>query len=231
MIPVSVLDNFFENPDDVRKFALQQTYTKKFAVPGYRTEPLHIIAPGLFDIFAARVFSLFFDFDAEPTISWNMSASFQWVPAVYETGWVHTDDVDKTHISGVVYLTPDAPLDGGTSVYKPTDRTQDIDDSLKAPFYDFYTTSSLDSFPDLEKYRKLRDDHNAKFDRTISIANVYNRLFTYNTYDYHSEDKFFGNTLEDSRLTLVFFAQTSGLRSPDFRYSNIQRRQDLDRRF
>jgi hypothetical protein len=226
MIPVSILDNFFENPDEIREFALKQSYSKKYAVPGYRTDPLHIIAPRLFDIFAARVFALFFDFDAEPSINWNMSASFQWVPAVYETGWVHTDDIEKTNISGVVYLTPDAPLDGGTSVYRPTSRTRDIDDGPKAPFYDFYTSERKDSFPDLENYRLARDTHNAKFDKTISISNVYNRLFTYNTYDYHSEDKFFGNTLKDSRLTLVFFAQTSGVRSPDYRYSNIQRRQN-----
>ena len=224
MIPLSIVDNFFEKPDEIRKFALQQTYAKKFAVPGFRTEPLHIIAPGLFDIFAARVFALFFDFGAEPNISWNMSASFQWVPASYETGWVHADDIENTQISGVVYLTPDAPLSGGTSVYAPSERTRDIDDSLKASFYNFYNDDLKTPYPELEAYRLARDTHNAKFDRTVSIANVYNRLFTYNTYDYHSEDKFFGNTLEDSRLTLVFFAQTTGVRSPDFRYSNIQRK-------
>jgi hypothetical protein len=48
--------------------------------------------------------------------------------------------------------------------------------------------------------------HNSKFTKILDVGNVYNRLFLYNGNQYHRENKFFGDSDNNCRLTLVFFA-------------------------
>ena len=59
--PISVVDNFYENPDRVRELALQEefTQTKKGGFPGERTRPIHEINLGLFNFFNHKLFSIY----------------------------------------------------------------------------------------------------------------------------------------------------------------------------
>ena len=201
MIPASIYDNFFEYPDAVRKYALSVEYSKHpGAVPGKRSEKISELNPELFNYFQMKIINLLYgagDYDV------GIDAYFQWVPEHYEEGWVHADNaggVNEPTIAGVIYLTPDAPLNAGTSVYQKTIATDLVTTShgIKTTFYQ-------DEPIDMSEYRLTRDLHNARYDKTIDVANVYNRMFIYNTIQLHRENKFFGTTIENSRLTLVFF--------------------------
>lgn len=201
MIPASIYDNFFEDPDAVREYALSINYSKHpGAVPGKRSEPLSQLNPDLFNIFQMKIINLIYgagDYDVA------IDAFFQWVPEHYEEGWVHTDGFGKENepsIAGVIYLTPNAPLDAGTSVYKKTIASDiiSISHGMKNSFYQ-------DDPVDMSEYRLHRDLHNASYEKTIDVSNVYNRLFIYNTTQLHRENRFFGTTIKDSRLILVFF--------------------------
>ena len=44
-----------------------------------------------------------------------------------------------------------------------------------------------------------------KFDLIDSIGNVFNRLFIFDAQNIHAASKYFGQTLEDSRLFHIFF--------------------------
>lgn len=201
MIPASIYDNFFDDADAVRKYALSLEYTKHpGAIPGKRSEKISDLNPELFNIFQMKIINLMYgagDYDV------GIDAYFQWVPEKYEEGWVHTDNlggINEPTIAGVVYLTPDAPLSAGTSVYKKT-----IAADLGVTAHGMKTTFYQDEPIDMSDYRLARDLHNYKYDKTIDVANVYNRLFIYNTTQLHRENKFFGTTIENSRLILVFF--------------------------
>jgi hypothetical protein len=44
-----------------------------------------------------------------------------------------------------------------------------------------------------------------EFKQTISVQNVYNRMILFHPLTWHAPAGYFGNTLEDSRLTITFF--------------------------
>jgi len=201
-IPVTVLDNFFDNPDAVRELALQQEFKpSEYGLwPGKRTKQLHEISHSLHDTVCNRLFSLFYNFKTEG-IRWKVEGSFQKVDKSYNTGWVHAD-TDQSILSGIIYLTPNADIKSGTSIYrqKPSDpfaRIKHVD--AKAANYKNEISNT-----DIEKYRL---ENNAQFEETIKVGNVYNRLLAFDSHMLHAAQDFFGDESEDNeRLTLVLFA-------------------------
>ena len=61
--PITVVDDFFEYPDEVREFALQQEYflDVENRWPGKRTKPLHEINFSLFNSTVNKVIYLFYN--------------------------------------------------------------------------------------------------------------------------------------------------------------------------
>ena len=203
-IPVLVVDNFFEDPDAVRNFALSLDYSEKEDnYPGVRTELLDTINPEFFKSLSMRLFSLLYDFNIQPTGGY-VQACFQLITEDYEEGWVHSDlSTDGWCMAGVIYLTPHAPLDGGTSLYRLTTSQHPTQDEFKNKFY-------LNQHVNISNYRQARDTFNQHYDKTLEVGNVYNRLVMYNTEQLHRGDKFFGLGKDTGRLTLVFFAKILG---------------------
>jgi len=216
MIPVTIVDNFYEDPYSIREYALRQQFTKcpTGHWPGIRSNSLHNLNNRMDQEFIQRVLYLFFDLQKD-VLSANFDINFQLIDQSYEEGWVHRDD--STTFAGVVYLTPDAPVDCGTSLYSrigPDDKGFDMTEKHK-----FYNKEPID----ITNYRKVRDTHNGQFIKTLDIGNVFNRLVVYPGNLYHRESKFFGSSTNNSRLTQVFFAQvtTSGVISPIEKSKNL----------
>jgi hypothetical protein len=192
--PTTIVDNFFENPSLIRKFALGLQYHKLDSVPGVRTKRLEEIEPEFSIFLHKKILSIFFDLNKE-NISYDMSTAFQLTSKKYEEGWVHIDDVNT--FAAVVYLNPETDPSAGTSVHKQIrDCNVDVWDQRNM----FYNDTV-----DVESIRKIREEHNSKFSKTLDVCNVYNRLFLYDGQSWHKENKFFGETADDSRLTLVIF--------------------------
>ena len=89
--------------------------------------------------------------------------------------------VDPTEWTGVLYLTPNAPIESGTLLFKA----------------------------DNESMIKIRseDKHEVDIDITAEISNLYNRLVLFRGRDipHRSNRPGFGDCLENGRLTQVFF--------------------------
>jgi len=208
MYPITVIDNFYKDPYLIREFALSQHFYQKGPWPGVRTDQFVKLEPDLFLEFVKKTLSVFFNLTHEQ-LFWNFNSTFQLCNKEFEEGWVHTDwDGKEPHgsrFAGVIYLTPDAPVSGGTSVFKlketETFDYHSMDWTAKNQFY----AGNIDR--SLEDYRLQRDAHNNKFIKTVDIGNVFNRLVLYNTTDFHKENLLFGETVNDSRLTQVFFVQ------------------------
>ena len=107
--PITITDNFFDDPEYVLSIAEKGTYTNPDAGrwPGVRSQPLHEIDGEFFNYLLQRYFLMFFpkedfygDFKAHAV------ANFQRIPPGVENGWVHMD-YPKTH-TFLIYLTPDA---------------------------------------------------------------------------------------------------------------------------
>ena len=197
MIPVTVVDNFFKDPEAIRNFALSQEFRRPEIAswPGKRSKMLIDIDDKFYNNFLAKILNLFFDTSRDNLLC-QVHVFFQSIPEKYQEGWTHLDI--GTTFTGVVYLTPDAPLEAGTTLSVDTTDDPLSNQEIKAKYYS-------DIAVDLDEYYKTREENNNRFIKTTEISNVFNRLVIFPGTVPHKENKFFGNTIEDSRLTLVFF--------------------------
>lgn len=199
-IPTTIVDNFFETPTLIRDFALSCDFPGARGYhPGVRTDQIFKLNPDLFHYINKKLFYLFFN-DKHDLVEWRVESQFQYTTEHFEEGWVHNDsDFQNWQIAGVVYLSPDAPVEAGTSIYRKISEPNPDDCILRNEFYSGKEV-------DMDHYRKTRNDYNSNFEKTLDIGNVFNRLVIYDVNDFHKESKFFGTTKENSRLTMVFFA-------------------------
>jgi len=196
--PTIIIDNFFESPDIVRWWALQQDFYKgdRGSWPGIRTELLHQSNKELYHTIIRKLYDVVKDYGVNEI--YDMQTGFQLIDKSWGTGWVHDDD-PKLHIAGLIYLSPDAPLESGTTLY------QDNIDFNGEKYTKLFMEDVFSNEDEREKFVKYRTEQRAHFTPTIHIKNVYNRCIIFDTRNWHSADNFFGSTKEDTRLTNVFF--------------------------
>ena len=200
LYPVTIIENFYENPDAIRKFALAQkfTYCKeipniKYVYPGCRTQDLSNLDKALYDKICTKLVSVFHNAEYD-RMRWSITTSFQSVAEEYGQGVIHTDH--STVFAGVLYLTPDAPLNAGTSLFKKNKTFDEVK----------YQQALNDNDARFKAGEIAMDtSYHSMFDEIVRINNVYNTLIIYEGRHFHAANQFFGKTLEDSRLAQVFF--------------------------
>jgi len=200
LYPVTIVENFYENPNAIRKFALAQKYKFRheegdigYVYPGCRTKDLFELDSALQAKVLKKLVSVF-HIPEHDRMQWAVSSSFQIVSEQYKKGVIHTDT--NTIFAGVLYLTPNAPLDSGTSLFRKNatfskEKYQQASDQNEARF----------------KAGEIAMDtgFHSMFDEVVRINNVYNTLILFEGDTYHAANNFFGSTLQDSRLAQVFF--------------------------
>jgi hypothetical protein len=218
MIPLTVVDNFYDNPFAIREFALAQDFfrSESDAWPGLRTKMLLDIDKEFYNTFVVKVLNLFFTIPGDD-VGCNFDVYFQSVSNKYRTGWVHKDF--GVSFTGIIYLNPDAPLTSGTSMYSEKYiNTRHTDHTEKFNFYNNILTNE-------EIFDKATAQNNSKFVKTADILNVFNRLTIIPGDTWHNGDGYYGTDLSDSRLTQVFFVElnaTGTTRTPVTRLKEIK---------
>jgi hypothetical protein len=183
-----IVDDFYEDPDSIRHFALQQDYIEGGLGRGFigkRTEKQFLFG-GLKEAFETIM--------GQKITKWEshgMNGRFQvaWsgAPLVY-----HCDDQKW---AGMLYLTPDAPYSCGTSLYahKYTRARTYYDQGWDAAWKDIPGDPHLDG---------------TSFEQVDVLGNVYNRLVIFDASCIHSASQYFGTTEENARLWQMFFFDT-----------------------
>jgi hypothetical protein len=191
---IKVVDNFYDDPDAVRRFALEQEYPIQGNYPGRRTSSF--ANDGLKHRFESIL-------DLEIT-SWQMvdrnyNGSFQ-ICNSQDVTWVHHDA--QSH-AAIIYLTPNAPISGGTTI-------------LRDKRYGFTHIPSVETLAehgiDREEYRNyigsIGRDY-TKWEQVDFIGNVYNRAVFYDGIYYHCSVDYFGRSgdeyMSEQRLFQIFF--------------------------
>ena len=180
-----IIDDFYDNVDEVRKFALSQQFLVKGNYPGLRTKSF------LNENTKTNIQRLLKP-HAGKVIDWlesnkdSYSGAFQ-ITMACDQSWVHTDNVNNW--AGVLYLTPNAPLEGGTGFYRSKLNQSVYGDS------------------DDEVCGNHAQDM-TKWELVNQVSNVYNRLILFRADQWHTSQVYFGNTMETGRLTQVFFFTT-----------------------
>lgn len=187
MLPnLMIFDNFYGNPDQVRDYALSLPFTVSGNYPGFRTD----IMRGQHNTFAK---SMFEDILRKKITYWpeESNTSFQYTTAVDNT-WVH---YDETYWAGVLYLTPDAPLESGTAIYRNKETKIFLHDR-NDPSTDYNHDSTI-------------LNHLDRWEPIVQVSNIFNRLVIYRGDYYHrSMLPGFGDSKYNGRLFQTFFFNT-----------------------
>lgn len=216
--PIQAVDNFFENPDEVVKFAnsLEYGMGNKGDWPGVRTHPLHVLNYPFFNSVLLKIFASFFDYK-HTTINYDDVTMYFQKTYPYDTknknsilnnGLIHRDG--DMPLVGLIYLTKNADLNSGTSIFNVINSDKitikQTEEFIKRKQKIYKKSFKKMTKKDFIEYEKLVNDVEENFEETIRFNNIYNRLIAYDGSDYHKCNSFY--TGQKERLTLVFFVRT-----------------------
>ena len=207
------VDNVFEDPDLIRKWALTLDYTShpQGHWPGKRSTNFQDIEPELnrqfiFKVLGLHGTNLWSRWEASLVTFHKIKRFSDNKDSIKNEGWVHTDEDDKNTIAGVVYLTPNIDIDSGTSLFnfKP-----DVPKEVEAKFWwnkqiekkNFMVKGG--EIDDIDKYEKALKENNDMFFETTRFNNVYNRMLIYDGRQPHRANSFYHEGEE--RLSLIYF--------------------------
>jgi hypothetical protein len=203
--PLTILDGFYDNPNEILTLANSFEYFKdpEGSFPGSRTLPLIALDKNLDAYCSARFLSMFFDLDLA-ACSIQVLTQFQKVEpfssdenSVLNDGWIHIDDAVVA--AAVVYLTPDADPNCGTSFYTPKPDNNLLELDLKTDTRRSLYKDGIAS----EDYCKTLTEYNSNFIETVTVKNYYNRIVAYDANVYHKASTHFNNN--KTRITQTFF--------------------------
>ena len=209
--PTLIIDNFFENPDEVRDIGLSlEKSVNQNTYPGKRTAPLHKVKGGFFNWSTNKILAAVFNHQpGDIPFTFNAYQTFQSVKPNSKEGhgWIHDDN--GFEFTAIAYMSKHKNC--GTSIYKrknghfPFQKDSHISNNdIKKEYYG--SNKKYD-----ERYFKARDEQNEGFEKTLKVESIYNRLLILDSYQYHGVENFYDPKMKDDRLTLItFFSDIQG---------------------
>lgn len=190
--PLIVVDDFYVNPDEVRNFALKCEFHEDIRYhKGKRTHE-QFRFPGIKERFEALLGVSIPQWDRYGT-----NGIFQYCtakdPIVYHQ--------DTQQYAGTLYLTPDAPVEtGSTLIRNKASKLRTINSDV---------AKSLDTTLEVLRRDNCGNDRHF-YDRTLwedvdRVGNIYNRLVLWNAQYFHAASGYFGLDKQDGRLFQLFF--------------------------
>lgn len=183
-----IVDNFYEKPDEVRKFAMNIEYFEGGIGRGFigRRSKEQYLFPGLKERFEEIMGKKITGWEG-----YDMNGRFQVAWAGEPLVW----HCDSQQWGGMLYLTPEAPYQCGTTLYahKKTRARTYYDKGWDAAWVDVPGDCHLDGTP---------------WEPVDVLGNVYNRLVIFDASCIHSASEYFGTVMENARMWQMFFFDT-----------------------
>lgn len=186
-----VVDNFYNDPYAVREFALNQVFFPGEGAVGHRTRK-QFLFDGVRESFENIIGEKIPDHTADG-FGWNdvgINGRFQ----SCEAGTPSVFHCDSQRWAAIVYLTPDAPPQSGTSFYRHKEtkiyHNSQIDWNSGQGNVVFNQHTFVDSTP---------------YEPVDTAGNVFNRLVIFDGGLIHSGTNYFGWDIPSSRLFHIFF--------------------------
>lgn len=175
---IIVLDNFYEDPHSVRKYALSLEYKEDIAYYKGMRSATRYHAPGIVDKLEQALGRKITNF-YENGACGLFQVTTEKDPQVYHH--------DNQTWAGVLFLNENVPPTAGTRMMRSKVTGERISPSDMA-------------YGNGEFY--LKEQY---FDTHDSVAAVFNRLVLFNAQHIHAAGEYFGNSLETGRLVQLFF--------------------------
>ena len=178
---VWIIDDFYEDPNAIREFALSQYYFDDEGYLGMRTRKQFMIK---------GVKEKFEEIMGAKITKWNdygMNGRFQ--STIAGTSTVYHCDAQQW--AGMIYLTPDAPFSSGTKI---------MANKKSRIYHNGQSDNIFDFFPNQETFVD-----GTLFEDVDVIGNVYNRLVIFDAQSIHCAGDYFGWDIASGRLWQMFF--------------------------
>ncbi|AYV85476.1 MAG: hypothetical protein Satyrvirus18_13 [Satyrvirus sp.] len=176
---IIVVDNFYENPNEMREMALKDEFNVKGNYPGGRTRS-----------YATSEMKARFEMIIGKKITYwpdGYNGSFQYTTSENKS-WIHRDSTDY---SAVIYLTPNCPPNSGTVLYRHLETGKQ------------YTNNDFE-----EKILNNDANNELAWEQIDVVGNIYNRCILFNGKCSHKSNVYFGTNKYDGRLFQTFFFNT-----------------------
>lgn len=199
---VLIHNDFLVFPKMVREWVLKQKFytAKEFTEkhgkhtdwPGKRTEHVYDLDTEYANIVLGKIAEI-----AEKNFGLknvSIRSYFQLTTKDDGDSWIHQDN--DTDVATILYLNPEPPSNSGTTLY----RCNNVDKwtSFMSNQEGYKTLKTINRLENKQLYEEL-------FTPVDSIGNVFNRLVAYDGTEYHKSNDYFGESIEDGRLTQVCF--------------------------
>lgn len=196
-----IIDDFFDNPMEMRKIALSMTYAPPDPSQNYpgRMSPKPMLWPNIDQMFSSFV--------GEPVVG-NTDKLHGYFRITYESDKSGSDiHIDTDNVwAGVLYLTLPEHCKGGTEFYRHgkfgTDHAPMRQEDLKI----YKATSQLDA---MKKVFADRGKDRRKWVRTLTLPMRFNRLVLFRSWYWHTAGESFGDAPENARLVQLFFFKSA----------------------
>jgi len=190
-----IIDHFYNNPIETRNYILTQEFSVRGNFPGQRTisyasQELKNIIQKYVEPFGGLITEFPCPKEDNSNAHEIYNGSFQFTTS-RDRSWIHTDNWNNW--AGVLFLTPNAPLSGGTSFYR---------------FYDGSTCEEDIQFLNNKKETDRFSQDLSKWELVDRVGNIFNRFILFNAHRFHMSMDYFGDTKENGRLFQVFFFST-----------------------
>jgi hypothetical protein len=181
-----IIDNFYEDPDAVRQYALEQMYWDKgHGGVGWRTRKQFV-----FDGVKEKI---------EETMGCNITnwTDIYSICGVFQSGFCSGNvpplvyHADKQQWAAMVFLTPNAPFETGTKV---------VANKKSKIYHTSQSDNIFDYFPQQETFVD-----GTLFEDVDTFGNVYNRMVIFDGQSIHSSMGYFGHNIVTGRLWQMFF--------------------------
>jgi hypothetical protein len=193
---LTIIDNFYENPDGVRDLALSCEYYTEKVSKGYPNGNAPWPGKMSKEAYSSNgidaVISKHFNKNLRQMRQMD-SGHFRISQATNEVGMfdnmIHADSYDKDHYAGVLYLSKGQESTAGTLFYRQN-------------------STGLDRLMDkshLKDMIRKQEDKDASNWTVLASSNIiYNRLLIYPAYKFHGIGPCFGDTDENARIVQLF---------------------------
>tara|TARA_B100001113_G_scaffold295420_1_gene252628 strand:+ start:274 stop:927 length:654 start_codon:yes stop_codon:yes gene_type:complete len=191
--PTMIVDNFFDNPDEVSDYANTLQFNDTEYIVGKRTDFLHNINRNLYEYTVHKILTILYPYDTIG-IKYQADSYFQKssIDSRYDS-WIHTD---KCEITAMIYLTKG--ISEGTNLYKRKSEWLPTVNNTNGKFkHESFKNKKFD-----KEYEDLKLKTNSDFDLTTNIKGLYNRLALFDGSNYHAMEQ---KNNDDERLIMIFF--------------------------
>jgi hypothetical protein len=179
---IIIVDNFYTDPMKTREHILTQNFNIKGNYPGFRTNS-----------YADEQIKTQFEDIIKKKITWfkiqkdTFNGAFQYTTKNMKS-WIHRENVDYV---GVIYLTPNAPLNSGIAFFKNIELDiEEIEPGVPTEIIDKLNEDATD----LNKWVK-----------TDYVGNKFNRLVLFKGTRSHIDTEYFGNNKYNGKLLQLFY--------------------------